>query len=370
MNNDLRLIQQLDQMPYGSAKAEAARGLWGKFQSHPEPTVRFKALCSILQASTFSGASDYFLSLFPQLVRLKREHPEAVDSHTYVWRLKWLVGKLYCFPEISLARISESEELYENALLESGGGKRTAIYMRWQNAFGTGRIAAANSLRESFTSLRRDSNSDCHACEINAMVREAAQQSDFSRAVETAAPILSGRTRCAEVPHATYGTMLLPQLLAGNTEAAARHHRKGYSLVRTNVGLLDVVGDHLTYLAATGDSARGLRLLKVHVSWLDQNFNPRDHLDFLTGMSATLENLVESGARKRPLKLALPSKWAASLGDGPVRLQVLVDHVIREMRELAKAFDRRNGNTWQSDRVSRTLEEVRTLRSSLPKPLD
>jgi hypothetical protein len=280
-------------MPYGSAKAEAARALWGRLQHHPEPTTRFKALCAILQACAFSGATDYFLSLFPQLVRLKKEHPEAVDSHTYVWRLKWLVGKLFSFPEISLARITESEALYENALLEAGGGHRTALYMRWKNAYSTGRLAEANTLREAFTALRRDSHSDCHACEINSLVSEAVHQGDFTRAVETAEPILSGRMRCAEVPHATYGTMLLPELLAGQQDAAARHHRKGYSLVRSNIGLLDVVGNHLAYLAATGDTARGLRLLKVHVSWLGQNFDPRNQLSFLTGMAALLEAMVE-----------------------------------------------------------------------------
>lgn len=364
MKDNQQLIDQLDQMPYGSAKAEVARTLWGKFQNHTDPSVRFQALCSILQASMFSGATDYFISLFPQLVRLKKEHPEAVDVHDYLWRIKWLVGQLYSFPEISLTRISESEQLYENALQESGGGTRTAIYMRWQNAFGTGRIAEANTLRESFTSMRRDSNSDCYACEINALVREAAHQNDLSRAAETAEPILSGRMRCAVVPHATYGNMLLPELLSGQVEVAANHHRKGYALVRSNVGLLDVVGDHLTYLAAIGDTARGLRLLKVHVSWLGQNFNPRSQLDFLTGMSAILEALVESGTRKRPLTLDLPAKWTASLGEGPLRPQVLADLVLQETRALAKAFDHRNGNTWVSDLTNRFLEEARRVRAS------
>lgn len=366
MSDESALIQQLNRMPHGSAQAEAAKLLWGEMYNHPDAAVRFKAICAILEAASFSGATDFFLSLFPQLIKLKKEHPEASHAHTYVWRIKWLVGKLDCFPEVPMSRITECEDLYENALIEAGGSQRTAIYMRWQNAFGTGRFKEAAIFRESFLDLRRDSHSDCHACEINALVREAIDIGDYPLAKETAEPILSKRMKCAEVPHATLATLVLPELIHGSPDTAAIHHRKGYSLIRSNVGFLDGIGGHFGYLAAIGDSARALRLLKVHSSWLKQNYNPRHHLDFLCGMTAVLELLAESKSRKRPLKIDLPVKWIETLGEGPVPVTSLVTMANEEALILAAAFDQRNGNSWMTQRLRQTLACIREYRASRP----
>ncbi|HEY1050065.1 MAG TPA: hypothetical protein VGE39_09935 [Prosthecobacter sp.] len=356
-----KLIDELDAMPHSAAQAEAARMLWSHAQQHPDPALRFRALASTLQAVVFSGDSAYFLSLFPQLVRLKQEHPDAVDTHTYVWRIKWLVGHMDDFPEVPWQRITEAEDFYARTLQEVGGNQRTAIYMRWKNALFAGKMEKLAALREEFLALPRDSHADCHACEVNALVRHALHSGDFNRAKEAAEPLVTRRMRCAEVPHSTFGNLLLPTLLEGDADTAAQYHRKGYPLVRFNVGLLGIVGDHLGYLAAVGAEDMFLRLLKNHSAWLEQNHNPADHLDFFTAAAAGLEMLAESGRRKRPLKLNLPPKLHEAWGES-LPVAALGEHFANEARQLASAFDRRNGNTWKKDRAEQMWADIRELR--------
>lgn len=356
-----KLIDELDAMPHSAAQAEAARMLWTHAQQHPDPALRFRAIASALQAAIFSGDTAHFMSLFPQMVRLKQEHPDAISTHTYVWRVKWLLGNMTKFPEVPWQRIVEAQEFYGKTLQEAGGSQRTALYMRWQNESSAGHFEGLDALREEFQALPRDAHADCQACEVNALVRVAVYCRDFPRAKEAAEPLVTRRMRCAEVPHSTLGNLLLPALLEGDADTAAMHHRKGYPLVRFNVGWLDIVGDHLGYLAAIGAEDVFLRLLKNHCAWMEQNHCPVDHLDFLVGATAGLEMLAESGRRKRPLKLNLPSKLKEAWGES-LPVATLADHFAKETLQLASAFDRRNGNTWKKDRAEQTWAEIRELR--------
>lgn len=215
------LIDELEAMPHGATQAEAAHMLWNRAQQHEDAKLRFRAIAATLQATVFSGDIAYFMGLFPQMVRLKQEHPDAVDIHAYVWRVKWLVGHMLDFPEIPWQRIVEAQEFYAKALQEAGGNPRTAAYLRWKTAMGGGQWGDLKALREEFQSMPRDRHADCHACEINAMVREAVYHRDFQRATEVAVPLVTKRMRCSEVPQHTLGNLLLPTLLEGDATWAA-----------------------------------------------------------------------------------------------------------------------------------------------------
>jgi hypothetical protein len=354
------LIRQVNSMPNGSTRAEAGRKLWHVAQNSTNHVERFNALSATLQAVLFGGATDYFLALFPQYAGFRREHPEAVNLHDYVWRLKWLTANLLNYPEIPLDRIIQAEKHYEESLREAGGDRRTAIYLAWQNAFDTGRLELARELYPRFIHRNRDENSDCHACEIHALVRGALMvDKDPNAAIEAAKPLTDGRMRCATKPHATYGQVILPVLLSGDSSEASIHHRKGYSLIRSNTYFLGTAGSHLAYLAASGNADRFWRLFNVHLSWLDQNREPSSTLDFFQGAAAGCRLLAETGHRKRPVKPKLPAPWSQTWGAKPMSILDFTENLEHEAHTLAAAFDRRNGNTWRSDLMKDTWDKVR-----------
>lgn len=368
MSDIYSLIRNIDAMPYGSARVEAAKELWNLAQQESNPSLRYKAVSETLGSALFGGALDYFFAVFPQMAKIKREHPEAVDSENYVWNLKWLTGNMPSYPEVPFERIRQAEDEYERELREIGGSPRTAIYLRWKNALETGRMEEAQSLLPEFQSLWQDWHADCSACEANSLVRDALYRDDHATAEERAADILSGRLYCAEVPHVTLAHLSLSAELNGEAEKAAAYHKKGYRRVRSNVTFVAETGLHLAYLAAIGDHDRALRVLKTHAGWLEQNRTPIAHYRFFIGAAAACQALAEK--RKRPVKLDLPAKWLSTLGDQPLSLTALADHFEKEGRSLSAAFDRRNGNSWYTDNFNRTLERIHDRRQTRPAVTD
>lgn len=365
MSDLTKLITALDEMPHGSAQAEAARRLWSLAQKEKDPSLRFNALSSITTAANFSGADDFFLSLLPQLVEIRKRHPEAVDMHQYVWRLKWFVTSMIDFPEVSLKSIESGLEYYREALRDHGGNERTVLYLKWVIACLTGRFEEAAPLREQFKDMKRDANSDCLACEVNWHVTESVFLNQHARALEVASPIINDGMKCNSVPGSTFANLLLPLLFLGETEKAAKFHRRGYAVSRANVSLLDIISDHLIYLTAIGDTAKCLRLLKTHTPWLEHNFNPADHLGYFSGAAISLRIMNDTQARKRPLQLPLPAKLIQTWGAKAMPVGDLADHFENEARHLARAFDRRNGNTWREDNLDRQLLQARQCRERL-----
>ena len=179
--------------------------------------------------------------------------------------------------------------------------------------------------------------------------------------------IISGRTRCIEVPHLTLPHLALSAELHGDPIKAAMYHKKGYRLVRSNVQFVAEVGLHMAYLASCGEVERALRILKTHAAWLEQNRTPIAHYHFLLGAAATCEALAEK--RKRALKLPLPAKWITAWGDKPLALAELAERFEHEGRVLAGAFDRRNENAWHGQNFDQTLVRIREHRSSRPVPV-
>lgn len=364
--SDLRkLLLEIDEMPYGSARVEAARELWSRALQESDPRFRFQALCSVMTAASFGGAEDFFLSLFPYLIQLKREHPEAIDSHAYLWRLKWLANNLPDYPEIPLERIRHAEDHYETELRNAGGNPRTAIYVRWKNAHAMGQLEQASALRQEFLPMARDIHSDCHACEVDCLSGEAMARRDWREAIEVAGPILKGRLRCATVPHRTYAEIALASLFHGDPELAATCHEKGRALIRNNVKFLKEAGLSLAYLAAQGEADKALRVLKAHVPWLEQNRGPGSAFHFFIGAMEAVRLIAET--RKRPLRLGLPQRWTEAWGE-EVSPEQLARHFETEARQLATAYDRRNGNSWHTDYISQVSQNVRAHRGGLSSP--
>lgn len=354
------LIRQVKALPRGSTQLEAARKLWHLAQNDTDHSARFRALSCTLEAAIFGGAVDYFLALFPQYASFRREHPDAVVLHDYVWRLKWLTRRLLDYPEIPLERVIQAEKQYAETLREAGGDRRTALYLSWQNAIDIGRMDLARELYPQFMNRKRDSNSDCHACEIDALVNSTLLvEQDLNHALKTAEPLLKGKMRCGSVPHATFANIVLPTLLSGDTANADKYCRKGYSMIRSNVYFVREVGKYLTYLAAAGDANRFWRLFNAHLPWLGQNRNPDALLEFLQGSAVGCRLLAETGHRKRPVNPKLPTPWSQTWGTKPMSILELATNLENEAITLSAAFDRRNGNTWRSKLMKDTWAKVR-----------
>ncbi len=114
---------------------------------------------------------------------------------------------------------------------------------------------------------------------------------------------------------------------------------------------------HLSYLAETGDLAKGLKLVERHLPWALDSFDLEARLDFY-GACCRLTRLLSQ--RKRPRrKLRLPKTFPGYRDDDTYDTGELAAWFQREAEQLARRFDERNGNGYRSslleERISGAL---------------
>ncbi len=146
--------------------------------------------------------------------------------------------------------------------------------------------------------------------------------------------------RCAEIPHLTFGRVLLPLLRAGLCEAMA-YHQRGYRMVATNPAFMVVFARHIVFLCLTDNLAKALKLVERHLP--DALAAPRRSLRVLSRLQAAART---PGRTAQIRDQGAPAgKRADARFKGPLRdCGVERGEVAQELRDLGVQFDDRNGN--------------------------
>jgi hypothetical protein len=184
------------------------------------------------------------------------------------------------------------------------------------------------------------------------------------RAVEEAAPILAGELCCMEVPHGTFGRLLLPLVRLGRLAEAMEYHHRGYRLVADNRDFLFTVSHHLTFLVLTEHAPQGLKLLEKHLVWALETAEQDARFAFVQAAFFLFDRLLETGRRTVPLRL--PATFTAYQESAAYDVADLAAWFDEDRRGLAARFDERNGNR----NYARRIADHRKLRALIqPFPL-
>jgi hypothetical protein len=206
--------------------------------------------------------------------------------------------------------------------------------------------------------------SDCPACEQDDQVDYLIFMGKDERALEQARPIIQGRMKCAEVPHVTYAKLLLPLLRLGRLDDAAEYHRRGYRLLADMRDLLEETGDHMQFLALTGNLDRAVTLLEKHLPWALETLATSRRFGFFQAARLLMMQLAQSG--RSTLHLRLPKEFPLYREDGEYAVPDLCAWFDEDCRRLAEQFDRRN----ESDCFMQKVAELPKLtRWALDYPL-
>jgi cellulose synthase operon protein C len=220
-------------------------------------------------------------------------------------------------------------------------------------ALQTANFEAAAAAHKKFVRMSRTFLSDCHACELDALAGYWMDVGKTTLGVRKAEDLIRGGMRCARVPDGTYADVLLPMVEIGRAADAMRYHKKGYPLVRRNVGDLWHWGDHMAYLSLTGNDARAVKLLEAHLPDVEASHDPLGRLTFLRSMLVVVEGLAE---KKEKARLRLPAESPFARESGEYVLSDLAAEVRARAVELSRRFDRRNGNGYYEALVDEAAE--------------
>ncbi|MEU4157134.1 hypothetical protein [Actinoplanes sp. NPDC026670] len=287
-------------------------------------------------------AFTHCLSVFdnrPDLVR-------PGDEHHLLWEFKAVAAGMPSFPEVPLDRARRLLDEMERRYLAGGHSLHAVHQRRAVVAHHLGELDEAAGWFDRMATAKRDSLSDCAGCVPNRVITFLTTRGDYEEAVRIGAP-LSSRQTCGAQPSLIQGNLLLPYLRTGRFAEAVAAHRSAYPKLRERRIRLSQVGLHLQFCGLTGNTDRGLALLDHHLPWLDRPSSPADAMTFAIGAVIVLRRLVESSRADHQIRRRTDSgdrQWTATI-------QETHDEMLALARRHAEAFDRRNGNTYQSSEV-------------------
>ena len=127
-------------------------------------------------------------------------------------------------------------------------------------------------------------------------------------------------------------------------------HRRGYKFVANNPRYVEDAGEHVGFLALTGNHDRAVRLLQKHlpVAWSSSNLLNR-YL-FCLPCATLCERLERAGVGRK--KLLLPAGVPGKDDRGAYDFAELGAYFRAEAAELAARFDARNGNDYYARKLA------------------
>ncbi len=309
---------------------------------------------SLVEAAIFGGRSDLALVTFSRCLAYSDAHPDECDPHSLLWQYKWIAGTLDEFPEITRQQIDQTLHDLESRATKAGYSPFAAETLRWSLAIGMGDLEAARAAYARFEKAERDGLGDCRACVEDMRVKYFTFTGEAENALQAADPILKKRLGCKEIPHRTYGRVLMPLFRLGRLEEAAEFHRKGYRLIQRNPEFLSQIANHLQFLSLTANTTKALKILSLNLPFAVTAV-PGRKFDFLVAASFALLSAAEQGTKT--FKALLPSSLPFFREDGKYPVPELQTELHKLAEDLASQLDRRNGNP----SCRRLLDEMPSL---------
>jgi hypothetical protein len=312
----------------------------------------------IVDAATWAGFYEKSLIAFNWMLAQWDRNPDIAEGyleHRLLWLYKWILDDLHRFPQITRQQVEQTFADMERRYTKAGQGLRAVYQLRCMAAQEMGDADRAAEFERKWDEAERDSMGDCPACELNSRVKYLLDGGDTAAALKKAGPLLKGRMRCTEVPGITHSRLLVPLLRAGKLEQAVASQKSSYRQMRESRKFILYLGQHLAYFALVGEMTKAVKLLEARLGWAMENRILHDRLGFLMAARVLLARLAAGGKKK--IKLNLPPSFPGRTEDGQYATAELADRFLAISKEIAEAFNQRNGN----DRYSKLVRQNEEL---------
>ncbi len=310
----------------------------------------------LIEAAVFGGEHEKAIVAFSWLNQKYKESPELINTFDFLWKYKWILSQIYSFPHITRSQI---DAIFADAIecYNANGASLRPIYKSLCSLeMYSGNKEKAFEHYQKWLSTLRDSNSDCHACELTTQVGFQGFYENDEQALDVAKPILNGKMKCAEVPHGTYGRIMLPLIRLNRFDEAQQTFNTGYKMVSKNKDFLSEIGKYLLFQVLTNNTKNAVGLFEKHLSWAVETKHLDERFEFYN-MSWLLFDKLESNG-KTEVKLHLPNSFKHYKEDGIYNLAELKTAFESHLSEIADLFDKRNGNRFYAE----TIEKNKSLR--------
>ena len=340
-------------LPYGSARTAAMEYITRTLEREGPESMLPEAYLNLVEAYVFGQPTPASFAVFSKLLRLYDAHPEHFDeltARTLFWQFKWIIGDMTAYPQISKAQARELLDEMRRRYRLAGMGEMAPDRAEYMWAAHIGEDETAETWRARWLAHGED-EMDCGSCRHGGILRDHVTDGEFEAAIRMGAPT---EDLCNREPAASHRQLALAYLHLGDGEAAGRHLLR--AAANRDQYDPDDLGVEFEVLARGQNLQAAFDLLADHGKRaLDLAGDPGDNRNFLRYIVAGLSLYLEDhGDMPTGLRPAGQVERAT--------LRELYDWALDESRPLAKAFDRRAGNT----RFSESLEAATELPALVP----
>ncbi|MFI6531852.1 hypothetical protein ACIBHY_05345 [Nonomuraea sp. NPDC050547] len=342
------LIDEASDLPYGEARTLLLEQALRHAESGGDREQILAVRMELTEAYQFGSEPAKSFATFSRCVADFDADPELFDdwqTHTLLWQYKWIVDSMRDFPQVPLGRAHDALAEMERRYREAGAGLHAVHAQRCMVAGHVGDRAAAEEHFHHWTITPRDEMSDCEGCDPDGKIMHLAALGRDEEAVALAAPVVAGHLTCENQPQSILSCLLLPYVRTGRYAEAAQAHLKAYRLIQALPHYTSNLDLHLEFLARTGNENRGLEILQRELPRLEERASPHTLMSFLGAAGLLLRRLEELGH----------GDLAVAVGGAETSVAALRAEVTGRARELAAAFDTRNGTREQSARIEACL---------------
>ncbi len=362
---DIReLVSQVQKLPHGPAEIELLDEAIRLADNYQRADLGFSLRKLMLSAAAFGGAPDKLLVAFSWCLSQCDEDPEQFPEVDILWEYKWVIGNLRNFPQISRDKVEELYVDMDHRLKKNGFSDRPVLKLRWRSAMHSGEMEKAAMIFNRWKIAPIDRINDPAVGDRNDVIEYECIRGNYEKALRIAAPILSGElVNEGAVPHTTLGMVVLPLFHLNQVKRAVNYHYWGIQLMNKNPQYLYQFGQHLEFLALTGNLERGLRILEaVFLHFLQSKAYFRK---FQFALGALLLFRILREDNRQEIALKLPKSFPLYEKEGRYSTESIITWLEAELEEIANLFANHFQNRHAHQTIARQAD-LQKLRRDYP----
>lgn len=350
----MELNRQIRMTPNGRARMDLLRKGWEMADQEQDYDAQISYRLDYMHQSVFYDDLLEIYIVYPEVLKLHDRHMKEFgydrNTRSIMWKYKWLLENAADFYQISQKQYELFSQDMKRRFQQNNYSLRSLYeyqFVFWQGADAE---KAAEGYRL-FSDSRRDTLSDCQACERAREVDYFLQKNAPEEALERAQPLLDGRMRCSEEPECTSGFLLryFAQEIARGDMTHQELAEELCEKVKRGISRRGIATTHipsvLLYYALT-QPAKALNYFKKYWHFYETNRNPNTRYWFALAAVCFLKQL---GGRKT-YRMSLDPAFPLYNEKNVYEVSALRAYYEKAGLEIAAKMDQRNGNSLYADR--------------------
>lgn len=301
----------------------------------------YQARIALMEVTLHLGRADLLMVAFAWCLAKAEANPEQYDYVELLWRFRWAIVNMPSFPTIPRSQIDSAIADMSRRYKAAGAAMRAVHLLRWKVAMGLHDLRLATEARRAWSRSPTGWLCDDHDTERVTQLKYLLQRERWTEAVAWGDDWIVGRRAHLAFEESVLAWLLIPLLRLKRDADAMRCHLRCQRLCGTNVALVVNAANNLTFLALTHNFTRGLKLIERHLAFCVRS-DPEDQFEFFIALLTMMRMLQRVG--RANVKLKLEPHCHGYQADGNYEAAAMEAVYVQQLRGLATAYDRRNGN--------------------------